>query len=117
MSTEQRKAEVAPQPQQEGARRNYTTEKEKTHTQSCATVGVAIIPRTPSTPRGGGRQDEKTQEPPQAQLNQARNTPKLSPKSQKPCLVPQQSGLITQTSPGTERGGSEGRNKKEHPKP
>ena len=31
--------------------------------------------------------------------------------------MPQNGGLITQTCPGTDRGGWAGRNKKEHPKP
>ena len=151
MSTEERKTEVAPQPQRGGARRNYTTEKEKKKiTQSCATIGVAEIPRTPPAPwggggsagrkrnehekhtvlclnlaarlprpchgpeLGGGRQDKKTQEPPPSLPDHARNTQKPSPKTQKLCLVRQQSGLITQTSPGTERGWSAGRHEKKH---
>ena len=38
-----------------GARRNFTTEKRKQYViQSCATVGVAKVPRSPPAPRGGG---------------------------------------------------------------
>ena len=35
------------------------TNRKQEVTQSCATVGVAEIPRSPPTSSGGGRQDEK----------------------------------------------------------
>jgi len=60
VSTEKRKTKGAPQPQRGGAGRNWTIEKERGKaTQSCATVGVAKIPRTPRRRGRGDRQDEK----------------------------------------------------------
>ena len=63
VSTGKRNTEVAPQPQRGGARRHYTTEKEKKkHTQSCATVAAVKAPRTPLAPRVGGSARRKGNE-------------------------------------------------------
>ena len=44
-------------------------------------------------------------------------TPKSEPKTQKRCPVPQQSGSITQTSPGTEQGGGQDETRRNTPNP
>ena len=64
----------------------------------------------------GGQQDEKKAGTTPSQAQSGKKYPKTQPpKKQKSCRVPQQNGLITQTSPITERRGLAGRNKKKTP--
>ena len=50
-------------------------------------------------------------------MKRARSTPKPGPKTPETCPVPLLSGPITQTSPGTERGGGVGKTKYEKANP
>ena len=54
VSTEERKTEVAPQPQRGGARRNYTTEKEKKKSQSPVPQSEWKNTQNAPGPEGGG---------------------------------------------------------------
>ena len=58
VSMKKRKPKVAPPPQRGGARRDYTTEKEKNHIVLFHSRSGKTTQNAPG-PEGGGRQDEK----------------------------------------------------------